>query len=89
MYSMVSTGIHTNGSQFYLSLGKTMHLNGRCMVFGRVIQGIEVLDVIEKVNAYQNVYSYLHEKMIIFNINLHVKVLHVQRRAVKRNNYQR
>jgi len=46
---MASIGRNTNGSQFYLSLGKNPHLNGKCMVFGRLVEGEEVLKQIESV----------------------------------------
>lgn len=46
---MVSVGVHTNGSQFYIDLAAAPHLNGRCMVFGRIVEGDNVLKEIEKV----------------------------------------
>ena len=46
---MASIGRNTNGSQFYLSLGKNPHLNGKCSVFGRLVEGEEVLQQIEQV----------------------------------------
>jgi cyclophilin family peptidyl-prolyl cis-trans isomerase len=33
-----------NGSQFFVTLGPTPHLNGDFIVFGRVIEGLELLD---------------------------------------------
>lgn len=49
LYSMVSVGVHTNGSQFYISLNPTQTLNGRSVVFGRLTNGEEILQRIEKV----------------------------------------
>lgn len=46
---MVSSGRDTVGSQFYISLGDTAFMNGRCVVFGRVVAGDDVLASIEKV----------------------------------------
>lgn len=49
LLSMVSVGINTGGSQFYIGLGSgagNRHLNGRCVVFGRVVKGMEVVDEI-------------------------------------------
>ena len=46
---MASIGIHTTGSQFYIDVNTASHLNGRCVVFGRIIEGDEVLKEIEKV----------------------------------------
>ena len=49
---MASTGVHTNGSQFYIDLTPAPHLNGRCVVFGRIIEGDDVLKEIEKVMIF-------------------------------------
>lgn len=50
---MASSGIHTNGSQFYISLGDTSYMNGRCVVFGRLVKGDDVLTAIEKVFTFR------------------------------------
>ena len=47
--SMASIGIHTNGSQFYMALSPMAHLNGRCVVFARIIKGQDSIAAIEKV----------------------------------------
>lgn len=46
---MANSGPNTNGSQFFIIYGKQPHLNGLYTVFGRVIHGFEVLDLMEKV----------------------------------------
>jgi cyclophilin family peptidyl-prolyl cis-trans isomerase len=48
--SMVTSGVHTNASQFYISLSPSKHLNGRSVVFGRVVEGDDSLKAIEKVS---------------------------------------
>jgi len=53
LLSMASVGVHTNGSQFYIGLSHNPHLNGRCVVFGRLSKGLEVLDVIEKLFCFR------------------------------------
>ena len=47
--SMANSGPNTNGSQFFINYAKQPHLNGLYTVFGKVIHGFEVLDIMEKV----------------------------------------
>ena len=50
-----SSGVHSNGSQFYISLAAAPHLNGRCVNFGRLVEGHNVLNEIEKVYCFRGV----------------------------------
>eukprot|EP01066_Platyproteum_vivax_P012528 Platyproteum_vivax@DN5696_c0_g1_i1.p1 len=47
--SMASSGKHTNGSQFTITLNKCAALDGKQVVFGQVVSGMEVVRAIEKV----------------------------------------
>eukprot|EP00598_Pedospumella_elongata_P003200 CAMPEP_0184972948 /NCGR_PEP_ID=MMETSP1098-20130426/4869_1 /TAXON_ID=89044 /ORGANISM="Spumella elongata, Strain CCAP 955/1" /LENGTH=148 /DNA_ID=CAMNT_0027495351 /DNA_START=112 /DNA_END=558 /DNA_ORIENTATION=+ len=47
--SMANNGPDTNGSQFFISYGPQPHLNNKYTVFAQIIDGIDILDALEKV----------------------------------------
>ncbi|GCB81308.1 peptidyl-prolyl cis-trans isomerase-like 3 [Scyliorhinus torazame] len=46
--SMANSGPNTNGSQFFFTYGKQPQLDMKYTVFGKVIDGLETLDELEK-----------------------------------------
>lgn len=46
LLAMANAGPNTNGSQFFVTVAPTSHLNGRHTIFGKVVEGMEVVNSI-------------------------------------------
>jgi peptidyl-prolyl cis-trans isomerase-like protein 2 len=49
--SMANKGTNTNRSQFFLTLDKASHLDGKHTIFGRLVGGMETLNIIEQIGT--------------------------------------
>ena len=71
--SMANKGVNSNGSQFFITFAPAPHLDGKNTVFGKVLEGTEVLDELEKLEVDKK--SRPKEKVEIKSVTMHANPL--------------
>ncbi|XP_011549013.3 peptidyl-prolyl cis-trans isomerase-like 3 [Plutella xylostella] len=74
MVSMANNGPNTNGSQFFFTYGEQPHLDLKYTLFGRVIDGFEALDDLEKMPVNPKTFKPLGEARIT-SVTIHANPL--------------
>lgn len=72
--SMANNGPDSNGSQFFITYAKQPHLDLKYTIFGKVIDGFETLDEIEKQPVNEKNYRPLND-MHLLNVTIHANPL--------------
>jgi len=70
---MANKGPATNGSQFFITLAAAPHLDGKNTVFGKVLEGWQVLDQLEELPVDKK--SRPQERVEITKVTIHANPL--------------
>ncbi|KAF1956252.1 cyclophilin-like protein, partial [Byssothecium circinans] len=71
--SMANKGANSNGSQFFITFAPAPHLDGKNTVFGKLLEGDEVLDKLEDMEVDKK--SRPKQKVVIKSVTIHANPL--------------
>lgn len=71
---MVNNGFDFNGFQFFIIYAKQLYLDLKYIIFGKVIDGFEIFDEIEKQLVNEKNYCFLND-MYLLNVIIYVNLL--------------
>ena len=68
--SMANKGKNTNGSQFFITLGKALHLDGKHVAFGTVVRNMECVKQIAQVETDGNGKPVAMQRVVIIDCGI-------------------
>ncbi len=71
MVAMSSSGPNTNGSRYFINLIPLPHLNGARTIFGRVIEGIEILAALQERDPFLDLFE--PSELVIHSIRIETR----------------
>jgi peptidyl-prolyl cis-trans isomerase A (cyclophilin A) len=90
--SMANAGPNTNGSQFFITLGPTPHLDGKHAVFGKVVEGMDVVRKIGKTKTDQSdrpVDAVIMKEIKVIRIGDEAKAFDAEKEFAKKNEIEK
>ncbi|MFH0975275.1 MAG: peptidylprolyl isomerase [Spirochaetota bacterium] len=92
MLSMANAGPDTNGSQFFITLAPTPHLDGKHAIIGKVVEGMDIVKKIGKVKKDRSdkpSEDVIMKEVKIVRIGEEAKAFDAEKEFAKKNNIEK